>query len=279
MNLVLALALVAAAVVLRGELPPFPTDAWTAPLLDRLLWINVMLLVFNLLPAFPMDGGRALRALLAMRVSSLRATRIAAGLGQTIALGFGLLGLLGNPFLILIALFVWIGAAAEVAMVELKVALEPVTVGAALLTRFDTVDLRDPLQRAMDLTLEGSQRDFPVVDQGTLCGVLSQERLVKGLARGGALERVADVMGPIPAAVHPRDPLSPSLEALQAGEARMIPVVEEGSLRGILTAENVFELLRFQSALDAAGSKNRPGDRSRDARQREEEARCRLATG
>jgi CBS domain-containing protein len=233
-----------------------------------------MLLGFNLVPAFPMDGGRALRALLAMRVSQLRATRIAAGLGQAVALGFGLLGLLGNPFLILIALFVWAGAAAELAMVELKSVLASVPVEAAMLTRFESVEPDAPLSRAVDLTVAGSQKDFPVLERGKLAGVLTQERLLAALTRGGGQHSVADVMEPAPAALGPRDPLAPALERLQDGSVRMLPVVEAGELVGIVTADNVFELLRFRSALEAW---------SRSSTRREptgtEKTTCRLAIG
>jgi len=279
-NLVIAVVLVLASVAAGRGMPAVPSDPWQAPLLERLAWVNVMLLVFNLVPAFPMDGGRALRALLAMRVSNLRATRVAAGLGQLIAFGFGLLGLLGNPFLILIALFVWIGAAAELAMVEVKTALASIAVEAAMLTRFDAVAPQEPLERAIQLTLEGSQKDFPVLERGELRGVLSQERLVAGVARGGAGLVVADVMEPAPPAAHPRDPLAPALERLQDGSVRMVPVVEAGELRGILTADNVFELLRFQSALDAWTRSNRGSStRATNSTNRKEDTRCRLATG
>jgi CBS domain-containing protein len=272
-NLVLAAGLLAGTAFFRGGGIELPSDPWQGALVDRLAWVNLLLLGFNLVPAFPMDGGRALRALLAMRISQLRATRIAAGLGQSLALGFGLLGLLGNPFLILIALFVWAGAAAELAMVELKSVLAAVRVEAAMLTRFESVEPDAPLSRAMALTLAGSQKDFPVLDRGRLAGVLTQERLVAAVTGGGA-RAVADVMEPAPAALDPRDPLAPALERLQDGSARLLPVVEGGRLVGIVTADNVFELLRFRSALEAWSRSNT----RREARETKETT-CRLATG
>src|SRR5262249_12323523 len=151
-----------------------------------LLEVNAFLALFNLLPAFPMDGGRVLRALLAMRLDYARATRAAASVGQLMAIGFGLLGLqVGNPMLLLIALFVWIGAGAAAVQVEERVALRGVPVRRAMLTDFQTLRPDDTLGRAADLLLAGSQHDFPVMDDGRAAGVLTRTDLLRGLASGG----------------------------------------------------------------------------------------------
>src|SRR5438094_535142 len=155
--------------------------------LERLLLVNVSLAVFNLLPAFPMDGGRVLRALLALRMEYVRATQVAAHVGQAMALVFGLLGLFTNPFLIFIALFVWIGAAQEASMVQMRTALSGIPVSRAMLTDFRSVAPDDPAQRVLELILAGSQQDFPVVDGGKggrLAGVLLRSDVLKALARG-----------------------------------------------------------------------------------------------
>jgi CBS domain-containing protein len=152
--------------------------------------------------------------------------------------------------------------------------LASVPVEAAMLTRFESVEPGAPLSRAMELTLAGSQKDFPVLDRGRLAGVLTQERLVAAVTAGGGARTVADVMEPVPPALDPRDPLAPALERLQDGSARVLPVMEAGRLVGIVTADNVLELLRFRSALEAW---------SRSSARREpretEKTRCRLATG
>ncbi|PYO98904.1 MAG: site-2 protease family protein [Gemmatimonadetes bacterium] len=219
--------------------------------LERLLLVNVSLAVFNLLPAFPMDGGRVLRALLALRMDYVRATQVAAHVGQAMALVFGLLGLFTNPFLIFIALFVWIGAAQEASMVQMRTALSGIPVSRAMLTDFRTVAPDDPAQRVLELILAGSQQDFPVVDGGKggrLAGVLLRSDVLKALARG-ADWRVRDVMRREFEVVDAADMLDTALARLQACACHALPVTSRGALVGILTMDNVGEFLLIQSAL------------------------------
>src|SRR5437879_35373 len=137
---------------------------WSVPRATAAL--ERFLAVFNLLPAFPMDGGRVLRAVLAMRMDYVRATQVSAQVGQAMALGFGLLGLFTNPFLVFIAFFVWIGAAQEASMVQMRTALSGVPVSRAMLTHFQSVAPDDAAKRVLELIVAGSQQDFPVVDGG-----------------------------------------------------------------------------------------------------------------
>ena len=118
-------------------------------LFERLLLANVFLVGFNLIPAFPMDGGRVLRSLLAMRLGPVRATNLAAAIGKGIAVVFGFVGLFTNPMLLLIALFVWIGASQEAAAVEMKSAFDGVPVREAMLTQFETLSPRDDFGRCL----------------------------------------------------------------------------------------------------------------------------------
>jgi len=131
--------------------------------LEKIMVVNIILAIFNLLPAFPMDGGRVLRAALSMRMSHNRATQVAAKVGQGMALWLGLIGLLYNPFLIFIALFVWIGAAAEAGTEQVKSSLHNAAAGSAMLTDFQVLSPDDTLSHAIELTLAGSQKDFPVL--------------------------------------------------------------------------------------------------------------------
>ncbi|MCC6491791.1 MAG: site-2 protease family protein [Pirellulales bacterium] len=225
--------------------------------LARLLIVNVLLVLFNLIPAFPMDGGRMLRAILALRMDYVRATHIAAGIGQGLALLFGFLGIFGNPMLIFIALFVWIGAGQEASMTQMKAALGGATARAAMVTNFSTISPDDSLTRALELILAGSQTDFPVVGPRGLEGILTRSDLLRAVAAGGPQTRVGDVMQREFDVVDPADMLEVAFAQLQHCACPALPVLEHGELIGLLTSENVGEFLMIQSAL-GAGPAGRP---------------------
>jgi len=251
-NVVIAAALYAW-LLLSQTLRPFSALTMAGgPFLERLLLVNVSLAVFNLLPAFPMDGGRVLRALLAMRMDYVRATQVAAHVGQAMALGFGLLGLFTNPFLVFIALFVWIGAAQEASMVQMRTGLSGIPVSRAMLTDFHSVAPDDTAQRVLDLILAGSQQDFPVVDggqQGRLAGVLLRSDVLKALAQRQSDWRVRDIMRREFEVVDAADMLDTAFARLQSCNCHTLPVTSRGALVGLLTMENVGEFLLIQSAL------------------------------
>jgi Zn-dependent protease len=172
----------------------------TGAFTERVMLANVFLAAFNLLPAFPMDGGRALRALLATRMEYTRATQRAAMVGQGMAILFGFVGLQGNPMLIFIALFVWIGAGQEASVVLMKSALAGIPLKRAMLTHFRTLTPTSTLGEAVDLLLTGSQQDFPVVANGRLEGMLTRSDLVKALPQRGRTALVSDSMRECPTA-------------------------------------------------------------------------------
>lgn len=215
----------------------------------KLLWVNVGLVIFNMLPAFPMDGGRVLRALLAIKLDYARATRIAANIGQSMALLFGLFGLFSNPLLVLIALFVWTGAAQEASMVEMKSALDGVTVEKVMITDFRTLAPSDALGRAVEQILAGSQQDFPVAEGGAVVGVLTRRDLMTGLAKGGQGATVAEHMQQQFRTASPDELAERAIVRLQNCACRTLPVVAGGNIVGILTMENVGEFLMIQTAL------------------------------
>ncbi|HEU6450323.1 MAG TPA: site-2 protease family protein [Gemmatimonadaceae bacterium] len=222
-----------------------------APFLSRLMWVNVWLVIFNAIPAFPMDGGRVLRAALATRMPHLRATRIAAEVGKGFALIFGIIGffVLRDPFLVFIALFVWLGAAGEAAMAQQNSAFDGVRVERVMIRDVRTLAPGDPLSRAVDEVLSGFQQDFPVVDGGVLVGVLTRSDLMKALAAQGGQGRVGDAMDRSFAVADPQDGLEDAFARLRSCRCRTLPVVRGGELVGVLTTENVGEYMMVQSAM------------------------------
>lgn len=218
------------------------------PFLQRLMAVNVFLVVFNMLPAFPMDGGRVLRALLATRLEYTRATQIAANIGQAMALLFGFMGFFYNPFLMFIALFVWIGAAQEASMVQMKSSLAGIPVMRAMITGFQTLTPRDPLARAIRWTLAGSQQDFPVIDDGQVVGILTRHDLLVGLTRHGQDTSVGDTMQHQFETVDASEMLETAFARLQRCGCHTGPVLRHGELVGLLTMDNVGEFVAIQAA-------------------------------
>lgn len=230
-------------------------DLLHASFLERLLVVNLFLAGFNLLPAFPMDGGRVLRALLATHLNHTRATEVAAHVGQGMALLFGFVGLFTNPFLVFIALFVWLGAAGEGAMVQMQSAFSGIPVARAMITDFVTLGPRDSLAHAVETTLAGTQTDFPVVEEGRVIGVLRQSDLLKGLSRQGPEAPVEGYMCRRFERVDPYALLDRVFVQLHQSECQTLPVVHGDRLVGLLTPANIGEFVRIQSAL--AGSRPR----------------------
>ena len=218
----------------------------------RLWVVNVFLVLFNLLPAFPMDGGRVARALLAMRMDYMRATQIAANLGQGMALVFGFIGLFSNPFLVFVALFVWIGAAQESNLVQVRTALGGVPVSRAMVRDFRTLSPTDSLSRAVELILAGAQQDFPVTEDGQAVGLLTRGRLLVALAQKGPETSVGEVMERDFQVVDSSDMLETAFARLQNCQCPMLPVERKRQLVGLVTTENVGEFIMIQGALGGA---------------------------
>ncbi|HEX3449350.1 MAG TPA: site-2 protease family protein [Isosphaeraceae bacterium] len=221
-------------------------------LLSQLFWVNVSLAVFNLLPAFPMDGGRVLRAFLAMRTDYVRATQTAASIGQGMALLFAFLGLFSNPFLIFIALFVWLAATQEASLVQMRSALDGIPVQRAMIRYFRTLSADEPLSRAADYVTAGFHHDFPVVEDGRLVGMLTRPALATALAQFGPQGRVRDAIQRDIVTVAPAEMLQTALAKLQDCDCRTLPVVQDGRLMGLVTADSLAEVLMIQEALGEA---------------------------
>jgi Zn-dependent protease/CBS domain-containing protein len=238
----------------------FPSAAqefFAARLLERLFWTNVMLALFNLLPAFPMDGGRILRALLALGTDYVQATQVAATVGQVMAVLFGFLGLLGNPLLLFIALFVWMGAAEEASMAQMESALRGIPVSRAMITEFHVLHPDDTLAKATDLMLAGFQQDFPVVEGERVAGVLTRADLLRGLATTGPSTKVGDVMSQPIVTADASEMLADALLRLRDCPCHSVPVLRDGQLAGILTMENLSEFLMIRDALQRLGAQRK----------------------
>jgi len=223
--------------------------------LERLLTVNVSLVLFNLIPAFPMDGGRVLRALLAMRMDYVRATQIAAAIGQGLALVFGFVGLFSNPFLLFIAFFVWIGASQEASAVQMKNVIGGIPVGRAMLTDYKSLSPRDPLSRMAQLILAGTQHDFPVIDdEEKIVGVVTRDDFLAALTRHGQTIAVSAVMRNTPPEVDSYDMVETALMKIQESGFPTLPVTHAGRLVGMITTENITEYLMIRTALRQAAS-------------------------
>ena len=238
-NLVIAGILWLALAATGTPIDPLRETSLGGAFVAQLMWINLALALFNLLPAFPMDGGRALRAILSMRTSRERATDIAASLGKVFAVGIGIAGVLYNPFLVLIAIVVWIGATQERALVHLKSALAGVPVSAAMLTRVDTVRPDQPLEDAAAILLAGGQNQLPVVDHGTTVGVLTRGDLATALAHAGPHATVSEAPKHDVVTVAPAEPLDAVLDRLRQSPDAVAVVVDHGAPVGLLTAEHL----------------------------------------
>lgn len=217
--------------------------------LQRLAVANLALAVFNLLPAFPMDGGRVLRAVLAARMGRLPATRRAAGIGRAFAAAFVLLGLWASPVLVLIGVFLWFAASGELMDVELRAAAEHQLVADAMVLRFTSVRAHDPLRRALDELLAGTQEDFPVVERGRVLGMLYKPDLVQGLADRGEQAPVSAVMREDPLVLEATAPLEDAMERFEEHGGRTLPVAARGRLVGLFTRQNLGELFAAREAL------------------------------
>lgn len=260
-NVVLAVALVIGLAVTGGLTSVEEVSVSSGSFGQRLLVLNLLLAAFNLLPAFPMDGGRVLRALLAFKLGRRRATAIAANVGQIMAIGFGIVGFFYNPFLIFIGIFVYLGAQAEAGMVEMQSALSGLRVHDAMMTRYRTLSSQDTLAKAVEELLAGSQQDFPVIENGKPVGILRRNDLVKALSEGRQDAFVTASMCQDCETVDEAAPLQSTVESMGARQCATMPVVRGGSIIGLLTLENITEMIMINSAI-----KHERGARSEPSR-------------
>jgi len=202
----------------------------------QLMWINLGLAAFNLVPAFPMDGGRVLRAVLTMRLGRVRATEAAARVGIAFAIVLGVAGLWTNPWLAVIALVVWVGARQELEMVRLGAVIADVPVSAAMTRQVETVGLDDPLERAAALLVRSGQEQVPIVERGETFGVLTRHDIAAGLAEAGPNATVAAAPHHAAIVATPEERLAVVVEQLRSSPDTIVVVEDHGDLVGVVTA-------------------------------------------
>ena len=259
-NVVIACGLVAVAGAKLDAAHLTTVESAKIALVDRLAAVNLFLALFNMIPAFPMDGGRVLRALLSIRLGHLRATEIAAMIGQWFAFALGFVGLFGNPLLIFIAVFVYLAAASEAQLVTLRAMSRGVPVGAAMMTQFATLSPDAHIEEAIETLLRTSQSEFPVIDAARMpVGLLSRHDLIRALKQHGPHARVAEAMSVDMPTVDKRRCLDEAFRILQEKSAPAVGVIDaEGRLVGLLTSETVGEMLMVREAMPD-GFHFRPG--------------------
>ncbi|MEX0957404.1 MAG: site-2 protease family protein [Rhizobiaceae bacterium] len=220
-----------------------------AGFLVKLAGINVFLVVFNLIPAFPMDGGRVLRALLATRMTWAQATQIAATTGQGLAFVLGFLGLLYNPILIFIAIFVYLAAGAEAQNAQLRDVAASLMVSDVMVTEFRSLQLGTTVDDAVEALMATSQSEFPVTDaDGHFAGLLTRDAMIRLLRTAGPDAPIDSAVVDIPQ-MNGRQPLRECLRLMQEGGAAAVAVTDRaGALVGLMTRENLGEMLMVRSA-------------------------------
>ena len=235
--------------LLFGAVPGIPSDLFTGvgsvgQFFFYLGYLNVVLAVFNLLPAFPLDGGRILRALLATRLGALRATEISSIVGQVFAAAFFFIGLLGGNFLLaLIGVFIFFGASGEAQMVRQRELTRGLVVSDVMGTkpRTETVTPYHTFGQVLDSVIHGYQEDFPVLDEeGKLVGMITREEIMTAAHSPERYSSVRDLMKTnVPTISSQADLLGEGLPILQQSGLRALPVTENGELVGMLTIEDV----------------------------------------
>lgn len=249
-NVVIAIVLIAIAGAHVSPNDLAAVDNARVSMVDRLAAVNLFLAIFNMIPAFPMDGGRVLRALLAIRLGHVRATEVAASIGQFVAFGLGFLGLFGNPLLIFIAVFVYLAASSEAQLVAMRAMSRGVPVSAAMMTQIAHLSPTAHIDEAVETLLRTSQSEFPVIDEGgRLAGLLSRADMIRALKQLGPDARVADAMTAAVPTVSHRACLEEAVRLMQEKQAAGVGILDAaGKFVGLITPETIGEMLMVREA-------------------------------
>lgn len=210
---------------------------------------NIILAVFNLIPAFPMDGGRVLRALLAFKYERVIATKIAASIGQILAIFFIFFGIFTNIWLVFIGLFIFIGAGAEAVLEKTKSILAGYTVKDVLMHHYTCLAPDDTLGKAVQVLLDGYEQEFVITKENTVVGVLTKQELIMGLSEHGTTLPISNVMRKDFLILQLSMPLQEVYQKLMANKCSVAPVLKNTKLVGIIDSENINELIMVENAL------------------------------
>jgi Zn-dependent protease len=213
-----------------------------------LFGVNIWLALFNLIPAFPMDGGRVFRALLAFRTGYVRATRTAAALGQVLAMVFVFAGFMLNPFLIFIGLFIFLGAQAEAGIVETRFALRDHTVKDVLMHEVPTLDDTASMRDAACRLLNSQNKNFLVLHEGQPVGILTRQDIITTLRTHGEKALVRDAIDTKLEYLNPGMPLDKAWSKMQSTQKPMMLVMDEGQIKGAVDEESIEELILIHTA-------------------------------
>lgn len=227
--------------LLGGEVLLHPLSTATWPLtFAYVYWINLVLAGFNLLPAFPMDGGRVLRSLLATKLGYQKATRIAVNFGNIFALAFAYFGIIHfNLILIVIAIFIYTAASSEELQVDIRETLKKYRVGDILPRDFFTVKSDTTLASVLELIFHSHQEDFPVVDDDALAGFITRQDVMSNIHQFGMNKIVREIMRKDFARVKYTDSLVKAQNTMQDNQARAMPVMKDGKVVGVITLEDI----------------------------------------
>ncbi|MAT54106.1 MAG: peptidase M50 [Saprospirales bacterium] len=216
--------------------------------LFNLLIVNVLLAGFNLIPAFPMDGGRVLRAILAMKLDRTKATEIAALTGQFLAIGFVFLGIFSNVWLVFIGLFVFLGAGAESNYESTRSVLSKYSVGNILMKNYTILPSNEPIERAVEQLLNGQEKAFLISENDHIVGFITKDEIIKGLSELGKLAPLRNITQRNYPELTPQTKLDIARELMDKAGASFSPVFEEGKLVGVLDLENIAEVILVYKA-------------------------------
>jgi Zn-dependent protease/predicted transcriptional regulator len=227
-----------------------------------LFWANVMLGLFNLIPAYPMDGGRILRGMIAMKKEYLEATRLAADVGKLFAIGFIVAGFFYNWWLILIGIFVFSGASSEAEAAALSSKLEKIKVSELMITDFKNISPDEPLTAVVEKSLHTFQNDFPVIRDGKFVGILTRSAVIESLHHRLHETKVGEIAKKGFPIIASDETASEALTAMRSARVTVAPVEKDGTLKGIITIEKLLEASDVFS--DRSPSDNEKGKDDRE---------------